>query len=218
MSSAINLVFDEDVQIQAWSDFCERHGIVYSPNKVGRNVFCQGKVEISTEEEGTVQKRRGRYDWSTALPPLWISGMRVSSFHGSNLESIGELARNIAAAFPCRASCDPELSHTIVDLDQYYMPGEQFEHELGEILGTDLADYWHECADGIEANVEAGHAIIRQTGEDEKFTLHVDGVHRATFRDSATAMCYAGRADWTWWGGPMPGEALEAPVAALPSP
>lgn len=200
MSSGINLKFDREIPITDWEHFCEQHSIVYSPNTCGQNVFYVNGhrwVQISLREQGSVSRTNHTILWETARPPMTFTGMYVSSFHGSNLEMIGNVVRNIADTFPCQVSADPELAHTIVMYDHIFDITDHVSDN--EYLSTDFIENWTQDQTGYHVNTEYGHATVVLDGTKYRFLL--DGVLRGTFRDINTAIAFAGRCTWNWWNG-----------------
>lgn len=90
MSSAAYLEWDpeEGVHADDWRDFCDRHGIEWSPRTVGRNVFYAGSVEVSFG--------KAVYDDPPLVPPDYAERITFSTFHGG--EAMPEVAR---LAFAC---------------------------------------------------------------------------------------------------------------------
>jgi hypothetical protein len=195
------MIFDAPVAIDEWAQFCEKNLITFSPNTVGQNTFYSqsgtGQVEISLNEEGSVDKTATGYRWETARPPLQFTGLTVSSYHGCNYAEIGNIARNIASVFPCLVSSSPELAHEIVDLDHKFDITDYDDC----YLSTDFPEAWTRVGDTMTARVDGGLAKL-DLGEKVVFSLY--GIKRATFRDVNTAIAYAGRCNWDWWYGDRP--------------
>ena len=136
-------------------------------------------------------------------PPARFDIVRIGSFYGEGYAMTGELARAVAARFPCLVHADPELADQVVGIPR------RVDIDESVFLPTDVEGGWNRAGDSLHARVEAGDARLRTV--DGLVALEVGGVHLASFRDLQDAMTYAGRASFDWWQGPRP-----APTPTVP--
>jgi hypothetical protein len=116
VSSCIYVTFDEDEGVtgEAWTEFCREHGIRYSPQTVGQNVFYAGDVEIHFgAKDGTAPTLRpgGGYDWDTAKPPDYAEEITFRTVYGHALERLAELARTFWLQFGGAVCAEETLRH-----------------------------------------------------------------------------------------------------------
>lgn len=100
MSHAAYFDFDEPVSLDRWTEFCQDHGLVYSPNTVGQNHYYAGDIEVMfgyyPHEVGTVEEDEdGRPLWDTAKPPEKATQVRVSTFYGGDIGAVAGLAASL---------------------------------------------------------------------------------------------------------------------------
>ena len=203
MSSSAYIKLTEPLSLDDWWKFCEENAIRYSPNTMGQSTFYQGSTQISAKPNGTVDEdERGYPVWSTATPPAFFSHMTVGTFLYGDLNSVGTVINAIASQFSCTASCDPELSHLLVDIPQTHDIDEQ-----NDFISTDFPEAWTFQGDVYTASVQAGLAIIAKA--EKGWAVEISGVKRGTFIDLNHAFAFAGRATWDWWYGPRPEEATD---------
>ncbi len=135
MSSAAYLEFSTPITAEQWAKFCQDHDVEFSPNTVGHNVFYWkglGGVEIKFGEFHVCEKRElGPFPMFNFVqyPPImgsnihrWVSPpatakrITVSSFHGSNLTKIAQIASDIIEAFNGIWTADPEVTEHLAAL------------------------------------------------------------------------------------------------------
>ncbi len=116
MSSAVYISFKETIQITDFLIFCEQHGIEFSPNTVCQNCFYKKGVQVVVDGIGVLpQKENGQRDFDNAKPPKEFDCITVSSYHGSNLDGIAELATLMLFQWHGRYECDPELTELMTE-------------------------------------------------------------------------------------------------------
>ena len=123
MSSSVYLKSPRAISLAKWQTFCNKNGIVYSPNTIGRNVFYKGQVEITFGEPNFTklpELESGSLDFSRATPGTSALEITVSSFFMSNLAEIAEVVGLIANQFPGMAwQAAPELSNLVYEIFKY---------------------------------------------------------------------------------------------------
>lgn len=115
MSSAAYLTMDQDdpISISEWLAFCEKHGIIYRPNVIGRNVFQSDDIQVSfgvPKSYPLPTLPSGQFDFSKAEPPFEATRITVSTFYGGNLEGVARIAALIWEKWDSiQVSADPEI-------------------------------------------------------------------------------------------------------------
>lgn len=118
MSSAIYYQPDGPISLSEWESFCTKHGIKYSPNTVGQNVYYADQVEIvfgGKEEFGTVERAGNGFPrWETARPPAQASEITVSTrWMGGAQPAVADLAIAMFRRWGGKLQASPELETAI---------------------------------------------------------------------------------------------------------
>jgi hypothetical protein len=125
MSSSIYLNTSKPITLKDWQEFCDKNGIVYSPNTIGHNIFYKKQVEITFGESNHKELPKlenGMLDFSKSTPCESAAQISVSSFFMSNLDETVAVAKAITnyfcaqdwqyeAALELRRQCRLELKN-----------------------------------------------------------------------------------------------------------
>lgn len=111
MSSAVYLELETQIDRDQWAEFCRTHGIRFSPNTVGQNVFYHGDTQITLgPDKGTLPMIGERADFDRAEPPHRAKTITVSTYWMGNLLGVADIAHAILGIFQAKKRCDQELS------------------------------------------------------------------------------------------------------------
>lgn len=102
MSSSIYLKTSRPIVLKDWQKFCDKNGVVYSPNTIGHNIFYKKQVEIAfgkSNHQELPKLEGGILDFSKSTPCESAVEISVSSFFLRNLDEIVGVVQAITDYF-----------------------------------------------------------------------------------------------------------------------
>lgn len=110
MSPTISIMFENNISLNQWMNFCQDNDITFSPMSFGQNIFHRKGIEITLNKPGTLPLMAdNEANYSFAKPPELFNGLLINLSFSSDVSLMVDIFDSITGKFGGNYTTSPGM-------------------------------------------------------------------------------------------------------------